>query len=105
LQGESAPPSSVLRELIEERSLDASFRCSLDAELTLRGLKNQKVANKITWLKDGAEALDYVFRRNAYADRENKDPGITGSRSIEGSDALRPRRPQVLIAVRAHSGI
>ena len=27
----------------------------LDAELTMRGLANQKLANKITWLKDGGE--------------------------------------------------
>jgi CheY-like chemotaxis protein len=34
----------------------------LDAELTMRGLKDQKLANSITWVKDGEEALDYVFR-------------------------------------------
>ena len=48
----------------------------LDAELTMRGLKSQKVANRITWLKDGAEALDYVFRRNAFADRTDKGPRL-----------------------------
>ncbi len=48
----------------------------LDAELTMRGLKSQKVANTITWLKDGAEALDYVFRRNAYAGRTDKGPRL-----------------------------
>jgi two-component system, response regulator len=48
----------------------------LDAELTMRGLKSQKVANRITWLKDGAEALDYVFRRNAYAGRADKGPRL-----------------------------
>jgi len=48
----------------------------LDAELAMRGLKSQKVANTITWLKDGAEALDYVFRRNAYAGRPDKGPRL-----------------------------
>jgi two-component system, response regulator len=48
----------------------------LDAELTMRGLKSQKLANTITWLKDGAEALDYVFRRNAYAGRTDKGPRL-----------------------------
>ena len=48
----------------------------LDAELTMRGLRSQKVANTITWLKDGAEALDYVFRRNAYAGRTDKGPRL-----------------------------
>lgn len=47
----------------------------LDAELTLRGLKNQNAAN-VTWIKDGAEALDYIFRRNAYADRVDGDPRL-----------------------------
>jgi len=48
----------------------------LDAELTMRGLTNQKLANNIIWLKDGAEALDYVFRRNAYAGRVDKGPRL-----------------------------
>lgn len=48
---------------------------ALDAELTLRGLRSQKMAN-VTWLKDGAEALDYVFRRNAYASRVDGDPRL-----------------------------
>ena len=49
---------------------------ALDAELTMRGLAKQKLANNITWLKDGAEALDYVFRRNAYANRADKGPRL-----------------------------
>ena len=48
----------------------------LDAELTMRGLKDQKVANNITWVKDGEEALDYVFRRNAYAKRADGGPRL-----------------------------
>lgn len=47
----------------------------LDAELTLRGLKAQRGAN-VTWLKDGAEALDYIFKRNAYANRSEGDPRL-----------------------------
>ena len=34
----------------------------LDAELTMSALKGGKVANHITWVKDGQEALDYLFR-------------------------------------------
>ena len=48
----------------------------LDAELTMRGLKDQKLANKITWVKDGEEALDYVFRRGAYAERKDGGPRL-----------------------------
>jgi two-component system response regulator len=32
-----------------------------DAELTIHALKKSKVANKIIHLKDGAEAIDYLF--------------------------------------------
>src|SRR5690606_15116261 len=48
----------------------------LDAELTLRGLKDQGVANNITWVKDGEQALDYVFRRGQYANRTGRDPRL-----------------------------
>ena len=48
----------------------------LDAELTMRGLKDQKLANAITWVKDGEEALDYVFRRGAYAGRSDSGPRL-----------------------------
>src|SRR5262245_13520930 len=48
----------------------------LDAELTMRGLKNQKLANKITWVKDGEEALDYVFKRGAYVSRPEPGPRL-----------------------------
>jgi two-component system, response regulator len=35
-----------------------------DGELCLRALKSQNVANRVVWLKDGAEALDYIFGRD-----------------------------------------
>jgi CheY-like chemotaxis protein len=40
-----------------------------DAELCLRSLKNHNLANDVVWLKDGAEALDYLFRRGRHAGR------------------------------------
>ncbi|MCX9011436.1 MAG: response regulator [Candidatus Methanoperedens sp.] len=40
-----------------------------DAELTLRALKKNNLANKIHLVKDGAEALDYIFAAGAYAGR------------------------------------
>jgi CheY-like chemotaxis protein len=48
----------------------------LDAELTMRGLKDQRLANAITCVKDGQEALDYVFRRVAYAARNDGGPRL-----------------------------
>jgi two-component system response regulator len=38
-----------------------------DAELTRRALEQNHVGNTIKWVKDGAEALDYLLRRGAYA--------------------------------------
>jgi two-component system, response regulator len=32
-----------------------------DAELCIRTLKKHSISNKIVWVKDGAEALDYFF--------------------------------------------
>ncbi len=41
-----------------------------DVELTLRALKQYNVKNEITVVRDGAEALDYLFATGAYADRD-----------------------------------
>jgi two-component system, response regulator len=43
---------------------------SNDAELTLRALRAQKLANRITVVDDGAEALDFVYCRGRYAGRD-----------------------------------
>lgn len=45
-----------------------------DAELTMRALTMKQLANRVTWVKDGAEALDYLFCRGAFADRLNIPP-------------------------------
>lgn len=41
-----------------------------DAELTIRALKKYNCANKIYHVKDGAEALDFIFASNKYSDRK-----------------------------------
>lgn len=49
-----------------------------DEALTLRALNKNKVANRIVIVRDGAEALDYLFCTGAYADRDPHDlPQIT----------------------------
>jgi CheY-like chemotaxis protein len=40
-----------------------------DAELTVRALKQRKLANDLFRVKDGAEALEFIFATGAYADR------------------------------------
>ena len=41
-----------------------------DAELTIRELKRHHLANKLVHVKDGAEALDFIFGTGAYAGRD-----------------------------------
>ena len=43
------------------------------AELVIRGMRDQLVANKIHHVLDGEQALDYLFLRGAFADPE-KNP-------------------------------
>jgi two-component system, response regulator len=40
-----------------------------DAELTIRSLKKANLANKLIHLKDGAEALDFLFGRGEFEGR------------------------------------
>lgn len=47
-----------------------------DAEMTMRTLKKRGIANRVVWVKDGVEALDYLFAEGAYADRPNGYPRL-----------------------------
>ncbi|MDA8413213.1 MAG: response regulator [Desulfobacteraceae bacterium] len=38
-----------------------------DAELTLEALAGHNLANEVTWVHDGAEALDYLYCRGRFA--------------------------------------
>jgi len=40
-----------------------------DAELTIRALKRQHLANQLFHVEDGAEALDFLFARGKYEGR------------------------------------
>lgn len=44
-----------------------------DAELTIRALKKKNLANNLVWVKDGAEALDFLFATGDYAHRSEKE--------------------------------
>ena len=48
----------------------------LDAELTMTALTSGGIAERISWVKDGAEALEYLFRQGAYADRPDVAPRL-----------------------------
>lgn len=47
-----------------------------DAELALHALKKHNLANNVEWVKDGEAALDFLFLRNAYANRTNILPKV-----------------------------
>ena len=40
-----------------------------DAELALRALKVNNLANNLIWLQDGVEAIDFIFAQGQYPDR------------------------------------
>ena len=44
-----------------------------DIELTVAALKANRLANEVVVVRDGAQALDYLYRRGEYASRE---PGL-----------------------------
>lgn len=47
-----------------------------DLELTLVALERSQLANEVIVLRDGAEALDYLFRRGPYATRDDGNPAV-----------------------------
>jgi two-component system, response regulator len=47
-----------------------------DAELIINALKKHQVLNKINHVTDGAEALDYVYRRGNHKDRSPTIPRL-----------------------------
>lgn len=49
-----------------------------DEALTLRALRKHNIGNKVFVVRDGAEALDFLFCTGAYADRDPNDmPQVT----------------------------
>ena len=49
-----------------------------DEALTLRALRKHNIGNKVFVVRDGAEALDFLFCAGAYADRDPSDmPQVT----------------------------
>lgn len=44
-----------------------------DAEMAIRAFKKNNLSNRIVHVKDGEEALDFLFGRGIYEGRENKE--------------------------------
>lgn len=47
-----------------------------DVELTLTALDEHNLANEVVVVNDGAEALDYLYRRGKFAMRADNDPAV-----------------------------
>lgn len=43
---------------------------AMDAEMTLRALRRHNLGNRVHWVHDGAEALEFLYRTGAYAGRD-----------------------------------
>jgi two-component system response regulator len=44
-----------------------------DVELTMRAFRKNNIANDVVVARDGVEALDYLFGRGAYKDRDTSE--------------------------------
>jgi CheY-like chemotaxis protein len=47
-----------------------------DAELILDALEGHQLANEVVHVRDGAEALDYLYRRGAFTGRSDGQPAL-----------------------------
>ena len=65
----------------------------LDAEMVIDALADHNLTNEIIHLRDGAEALDYLYHRGPFADRTPGHPGVVlldlKMPKVDGLDVLR----------------
>jgi CheY-like chemotaxis protein len=64
-----SPAAELKRILLAEDSAN-------DVELTLTALDQHRLANGIDVVRDGAEALDYLYGRGAFAGRTSGNPAL-----------------------------
>jgi len=89
-----------------------------DVELTLNALAENRLANEVVVVRDGAEALDYLYRRGGYRLREEGNPvvllldlkmpkvdGLEVLRQVKQDDALRQVPVVMLTSSREESDL
>ena len=80
------PVAELKRILLAEDSAN-------DVELTLAALEQHNLADEIVVVRDGAEALDYLYGRGAYAGRQSGNPALLvldlKMPRVDGLDVLR----------------
>jgi CheY-like chemotaxis protein len=47
-----------------------------DAELAIRALKKNHLTNRVLWVKDGEQALDFIFAKGEFANSVNVLPRV-----------------------------
>lgn len=74
---------------------------SRDTELALDALEEHNLANEVVVLRDGADALDYLFRRGAFANRTDAQPGVVlldlKMPKVDGIEVLRQMKADPLV--------
>ena len=72
-----------------------------DAEMTIRALRRRGLANQLAWVRDGSEALDFLFRQGAYAGRDDSRPKLVlldvKMPKVDGIDVLRKMTQEDLL--------
>jgi CheY-like chemotaxis protein len=67
-----------------------------DVELALAALAEHHLANEVVVVRDGVEALDYLFSRGAFAGRANGNPAVVlldiKMPKMDGIDVLKRMR-------------
>ena len=81
------PPPRAVTVLLVEDNPD-------HAELTLRALKDGNMINEVFWVKDGAEALEFLEHRGRYTDPDTAPrPGLIlldiNLPKVDGHEVLR----------------
>ena len=105
------PTASINRILLVEDS-------PRDAEMALDALAQNNLANEVVHVRDGADALDYLYRRGEFAGRTNGQPavilldlkmprvdGLEVLRQIKGDPALKTIPVVIMTSSREESDL
>jgi len=80
MNDEAAPPNDAPAVVNDEAAPGTPVELLLvddsetDAELCIRTLRKNHLSNAITWVKDGEQALDFLFGRGKFAARGVEHP-------------------------------